>query len=519
MYKYDHTATSDAEPGGLNVDEELYYITTDPSDGRCSASGDIIPTLLTHRRVLSTVVFDNIEFDMRKQPGCFIIPTLAQMCNLSEIEFSRCRISTETWSVIGLTLCQLSASWSNLSTLSITYPDTFIRKSDGLTAMLMAVSAITDLVSIQLTLPNIDHLVQAEKEAVFRLLERSLSGRTSLLHLKLASTRGEYVDFMDDVRVGRLVGTLCSSSRLQSFTINYLSISLNAVSVGTAEAALRNGPTLCPNQYWHGFWRYLNSSVCHLTSLNLKHNGLTSDGWNILVNGLMFNQSLTFLGVSHNPINSAGIPTLRRLLSEHRTGPLTRVHYSMRKCITVERGPWGEEGRELLNVSSLRAVEGILCGDPPPSMMRSRVNHTLQELARDNVLRNLINHRNTDLTSRSILFNIELSLRCNRSIDTSTGVKQKLLGRLFPVILEEVRSTKSFHFVEKVLELVCGSWSRFGEVDRVTSYKNDDFTDIVPNATFVSMTYTTLTTCTGLDENTNPFIIILLSRRDIRTST
>ena len=122
MYKCDRTATSDTEPGGLNLDEERYYIATDPSDSRFSASDDVIPTLLTHRRVLSTVVFDNIEFDMRKRPGCFIIPTLAQMCNLSEIEFIRCRISTETWSIIGVTQCQLSASWSTLSTLTITYP-------------------------------------------------------------------------------------------------------------------------------------------------------------------------------------------------------------------------------------------------------------------------------------------------------------------------------------------------------------------------------------------------------------
>jgi hypothetical protein len=85
------------------------------------------------------------------------------------------------------------------------------------------------------------------------------------------------------------------------------------------------------------------------------------------------------------------------------------------------------------------------------------------------------------------------------------------------VIVEEVASTTDFHFVEKVLELAGGGWVRSGRMDGVTSYKNDDFTDILESSTFLSMSHTILTARTGIEGNNSrtPFIISLIGRRRV----
>ena len=94
--------------------------------------------------------------------------------------------------------------------------------------------------------------------------------------------------------------------------------------------------------------------------------------------------------------------------------------------------------------------------------------------------------------------------------------KSKLLGHLFLRILEELKSTTNVQFVS-VLELVGGVWKRVGAVDRITSYKNDDFTNIVPNSTFLSMTNTILKSFTRLDgTHSNLLMISLLNRAKVR---
>ena len=62
-----------------------------------------------------------------------------------------------------------------------------------------------------------------------------------------------------------------------------------------------------------------------------------------------------------------------------------------------------------------------------------------------------------------------------------------------------------------------GGWSLSPD-DGVTSYKNDDYTDIVRTSTFVSMMYAVLTTETAIDGNNSkhPVIISLLSRRGVQ---
>ena len=488
-------------PGGLNVDEERYYVTTRMGDGRRSEPGEIAPLLSTHHTFLSSVVFHKIEFDIHKEPGNLIIPVIAQLRSLSDIKFDRCPISTEAWAVIGVTLSQLSL----LSRIAIIHPRSPVSDYTSLMAVMMALTAITHLTSIELDLSNFDDLSRRQKESLYMALERALSGRKSLVHLRLAI----FGFYMDDVTIGGLLGALCSSSPIETLNIAYTELMMHSDVVGTAEAALRNqDPILSQIRKWHSFWRYLNSAVCKLTSLNLGYNHINPTGWRKLVNGLRFNTSLRYLAVNHNPINSAGIPALTQLLIEHRTGSLDVVHYSLRKCI------WNHDWDGMLDISSLRSIESVLCGDPPLTLIRSRVNHKLRALDID--LPELIRETDeaTDATTKALLFNIQLSLVYNSRSDT---LKRKLLGRFFPVIVQEVVSTTNFHFVEKVLELAGGNWISGGRIDGITSYKNDDFTDILQVSTFMSMTHTVLTTCTRIEgvNSSTPFIISLIGRSSV----
>ncbi len=491
-------------PGGLRIDEGRYYVTTDTMDYTRRTNPDDIPHLLSaHRDVLSTVVLSRLYLCTHKPTGSLIIRTLVQLTSMDEITFDECDISVEGWALIGVALAKLSSEFDSLTHLTVSCHRH--DKPEILLAMTMALAPISDLTTLRIRLPKMENDAMGVTENVFVSLERALHDRRELECFELS---GSYNTLLKDEIVGQLVGTILDSpsTRLKSLTINQSQITLDSSVVGTVEEALRNRDL---HRHWNRFWCYLNSGLRSLQSLDLGHNYISPIGFGRLADGLVFNSSLEYLSVMHNPINDEGIPTLKRLLTEHRTGCLTTVRYSLRWCRL--RNGHIAESYQVLDRASLRTIESILCGDPPLSEMHSRVNHILRDMGP------LIDTSSMYVSKmkKSTLFNIRLSLECNRI--TSTTVKSKLLGRLFPRILGAVQSTTNVQFALKVLELVGGVWKRVGAVDRITSYKNDDFTNIVPNSTFLSMTNTILKSFTRLDgTHSNLLMISLLNRAKVR---